>query len=104
MFCGFIDGINSSLKTPYEMKKIRINSRLKFELDYEALYYNMLEAKADWLYNLPEWDAILSSEQRRAIVRKRNEEKRAVSTKIDRNAPCPCGSGKKYKKCCGANV
>jgi SWIM/SEC-C metal-binding protein len=23
------------------------------------------------------------------------------STKIDRNAPCPCGSGKKYKKCCG---
>lgn len=22
--------------------------------------------------------------------------------RIDRNAPCPCGSGKKYKKCCGA--
>jgi uncharacterized protein YecA (UPF0149 family) len=21
--------------------------------------------------------------------------------KIGRNAPCPCGSGKKYKKCCG---
>ena len=26
----------------------------------------------------------------------------AVSTKIGRNDPCPCGSGKKYKKCCGA--
>jgi SWIM/SEC-C metal-binding protein len=24
------------------------------------------------------------------------------STKVDRNGPCPCGSGKKYKKCCGA--
>ncbi|MFC1867291.1 SEC-C metal-binding domain-containing protein, partial [Thermodesulfobacteriota bacterium] len=24
--------------------------------------------------------------------------------KIGRNAPCPCGSGKKYKKCCGANM
>ncbi len=24
------------------------------------------------------------------------------SEKVDRNAPCPCGSGKKYKKCCGA--
>ncbi|MDH5187364.1 MAG: YchJ family protein [Rhodospirillaceae bacterium] len=24
------------------------------------------------------------------------------STKIGRNEPCPCGSGKKYKKCCGA--
>jgi uncharacterized protein YecA (UPF0149 family) len=23
--------------------------------------------------------------------------------KPGRNAPCPCGSGKKYKKCCGAN-
>lgn len=23
--------------------------------------------------------------------------------KINRNGPCPCGSGKKYKKCCGAN-
>lgn len=26
------------------------------------------------------------------------------STKVDRNAPCSCGSGKKYKKCCGANA
>ncbi len=24
--------------------------------------------------------------------------------KVGRNEPCPCGSGKKYKKCCGANV
>jgi preprotein translocase subunit SecA len=25
-----------------------------------------------------------------------------VGKKVGRNAPCPCGSGKKYKKCCGA--
>ncbi|MQK95709.1 SEC-C metal-binding domain-containing protein, partial [Escherichia coli] len=24
--------------------------------------------------------------------------------KIGRNDPCPCGSGKKYKKCCGRNI
>ena len=30
--------------------------------------------------------------------------KPAVSRKVGRNDPCPCGSGKKYKKCCGANV
>ncbi|MCK4347718.1 MAG: SEC-C domain-containing protein [Thermoplasmatales archaeon] len=24
--------------------------------------------------------------------------------KIGRNAPCPCGSGEKYKKCCGKPV
>ncbi len=28
----------------------------------------------------------------------------ARSLKIGRNDPCPCGSGKKYKKCCGAGV
>ena len=29
---------------------------------------------------------------------------RREGKKIGRNEPCPCGSGKKYKKCCGANV
>ena len=29
--------------------------------------------------------------------------KPATSKKVGRNDPCPCGSGKKYKKCCGAN-
>lgn len=28
---------------------------------------------------------------------------RRESRKVGRNEPCPCGSGKKYKKCCGAN-
>jgi len=28
----------------------------------------------------------------------------AVSEKIGRNEPCPCGSGKKYKKCCGGQL
>jgi uncharacterized protein YecA (UPF0149 family) len=23
---------------------------------------------------------------------------------VGRNDPCPCGSGKKYKKCCGRNL
>ena len=26
------------------------------------------------------------------------------STKVGRNDPCPCGSGKKYKRCCGVTV
>ena len=36
-----------------------------------------------------------------------NNNKKQISAKdikkIGRNDPCPCGSGKKYKKCCGAN-
>ena len=35
-------------------------------------------------------------------VGKINKPAPAKSEKIGRNAPCPCGSGKKYKKCCGA--
>ena len=35
----------------------------------------------------------------KSIVRKP-----AVSNKVGRNDPCPCGSGKKYKKCCGINT
>ncbi|MGD0470183.1 MAG: SEC-C metal-binding domain-containing protein [Terriglobales bacterium] len=30
----------------------------------------------------------------------RSEPRRSAS-KLGRNDPCPCGSGKKYKKCCG---
>ena len=29
--------------------------------------------------------------------------KKTASQMVGRNDPCPCGSGKKYKKCCGAN-
>ena len=32
----------------------------------------------------------------------KKEPKRRVEPKVGRNDPCPCGSGKKYKKCCGA--
>ena len=31
-------------------------------------------------------------------------EKPVINTGIGRNDPCPCGSGKKYKKCCGRNA
>ena len=38
--------------------------------------------------------------------RERSEKQRPIKVeqKIGRNDPCPCGSGKKYKKCCGAVV
>ena len=34
----------------------------------------------------------------------KNPDAKPVSKHIGRNDPCPCGSGKKYKKCCGANL
>jgi len=36
------------------------------------------------------------------LERMLNPPKPITTTKINRNSPCPCGSGKKYKKCCGS--
>ena len=62
---GFLDGINESLKG-YEnpIETMDENTQVKIEIDPETLYYNMVEAKASWLYGLPEWDAIRSEERR----------------------------------------
>lgn len=36
--------------------------------------------------------------------RERRQETVRKGITVGRNDPCPCGSGKKYKKCCGANI
>jgi preprotein translocase subunit SecA len=44
-----------------------------------------------------------ASEQRPGLPRPPAKKKKGGKvTKVGRNSPCPCGSGKKYKKCCGA--
>ena len=103
VFAGFLDGINTSLKKSYDLENIKSNSKIVLDVDFEKLYFNMLDAKADWLYTLKQWDDILSTEKRAEIERAWKQSKTAVSNKVGRNQPCPCGSGKKYKKCCGAN-
>jgi len=101
-FMGFLDGINSSLDKELDLESLDQDSEIQLSINLEKLFYNMLEAKADWLYNLKEWEDRLSAEKRKEIRRKFHEDHRAVRTKVGRNDPCPCGSGKKYKKCCGA--
>ena len=103
---GVLDGINESLKG-YEnpIETMDEDTKVKIEIDPEKLYYNMVEAKAEWLYTLPQWDSILSEEKRKELYK----QQKASGTirkekKIFPNDPCPCGSGKKYKKCCGKNA
>lgn len=102
VFAGFMDGINTSLVEEVELEKLQESSTVSLKVDFDKLYYNMLEAKAKWLYTLPGWDGILTEERRREIKDQWRKDGQAVSVKIGRNEPCPCGSGKKYKKCCGA--
>lgn len=103
VFVGFIDGINTSLAAgEYDMETLAEDSNVSLKVDPEKLYYNMLDAKADWLYGLEEWDGILSMEERDAIAKQFRQDKIFVAEKKPgRNEPCPCGSGKKYKNCCG---
>lgn len=102
---GFLDGINESLKTPNPIEEMEEDTTVTLDIDLEKLYYHMVEAKADWLYEMPVWDNLLSVERRKELYREQKKSGTIVKEKkIGRNDPCPCGSGKKYKKCCGANV
>lgn len=103
VFAGFLDGINTSLLKELDLDQLDEESDIDIEIDFEKLYYNMLDAKAEWLYRLEQWDGVLSNEKRDEITKEYKLSQIAVSLKIGRNDPCPCGSGKKYKKCCGAN-
>lgn len=98
---GFIDGINTSLEQEIALDTLEETTDVNLKIDFEKLYYNMLDARAEWLYKLKEWDKILTSDRRREIKREFDKTRIAVSDKVGRNKPCPCGSGKKYKKCCG---
>ena len=101
-FTGFLDGINTSLKKELDLESIKPTTKLSLEVDLEKLYFNMLNAKADWLYNLPAWDNLLSEDRRKEISKEYRASKMYVKEDTaGRNDPCPCGSGKKYKKCCG---
>ena len=101
---GFLDGINDSLKETNPIETMEESAPVKIEIDPEKLYYNMVEAKADWLYNLPQWDKILNEGRRKELYKEQKKSGTVVKgRKIGRNETCPCGSGKKYKHCCGKN-
>ena len=99
---GFVDGINDSLNNSYDLETIDENTELTLDVNLEKLYFNMLEAKANYLYTLPQWDGIFSIEKRKEIQKAYKTTNMVINdNKVGRNDACPCGSGKKYKKCCG---
>ena len=99
---GFVDGINDSLNSGYDLETLKVTDTVDLDVNLEKLYFNMLEAKAEYLYNLPQWEAIFSVEKRKEIQKAYRESTMVRNeNKVGRNDACPCGSGKKYKKCCG---
>lgn len=104
-FMGFLDGVNDSLVESLDLESLEDDSNIDIKIDFEQLYFNMLDAKADYLYTLPQWDSIFSPEKRKEIRQQWVASKTIVNkNKVGRNDSCPCGSGKKYKNCCGKNA
>lgn len=101
---GFLDGANDSLVTPNPIEEMEEDTVVSLEFNLESLYKNMVAAEADWLYNLEEWEPIFDADKRKALYKEQKSSTTIVKgDKIYPNDPCPCGSGKKYKKCCGKN-
>ncbi len=99
---GFLDGINDSLVKPNPIETMKEDTLVSLKFDTEKLYKNMVGAKADWLYNLPQWDKIYDEAKRKELYLEEKKSGTIVKGhKVGRNDPCPCGSGKKYKHCCG---
>lgn len=99
---GFLDGINDSLKEKNPIEEMEEDTVVNLGFNKALLYKNMVAAEADWLYNLEEWNDIFDEDTRKALYKEQKSSTTIVKdAKIYPNDPCPCGSGKKYKKCCG---
>ena len=99
---GYLDCINAMLVEPNAIDTMEEDTKVSLVFDKEKLYKNMVDAKADWLYELPMWNDIFDPEtKKRLYLEQKKSGTVIVGKKVGRNDPCPCGSGKKYKFCCG---
>ena len=66
---GFLDGINDSLVTANPIETMTEDTEVSLAFDKEKLYKNMVDAKADWLYELPQWEKIFDEETRKRLYK-----------------------------------
>ena len=99
---GFLDGIDDSLAESNLIEEMEEDTQVSLGFDKALLYKNMVAAGADWLYELEEWNDIFDEDTRKALYKEQKSSTTIVKDKkVYPNDPCPCGSGQKYKKCCG---
>ncbi|MTI67745.1 MAG: preprotein translocase subunit SecA [Firmicutes bacterium] len=75
---------------------------------FEEMIKNIQEDTLKYLYNLQTEEKLERKRVAKVTGASHGDEKPKQKTvvkgkKVGRNDPCPCGSGKKYKKCCGRN-
>ena len=93
---GQKDPIREYQKEGYEMFMDMVQRIKEDSLSKLLMVRIQKEEEIDELREKTHQDYILNrgDEATQATVKREGE-------KIGRNTPCPCGSGKKYKKCCG---
>lgn len=72
------------------LKKEKLDEKRPIVPEYRTLYQELLERRKR-----------ITTKSERKNIYKNNGQTIVKGRKIGRNEPCPCGSGKKYKKCCG---
>jgi hypothetical protein len=115
------DLLQGDMSGDLEEIKIAFSTQEQREFDFAKLptVFELYEKMAAWHKPMPEGEHAALLEKIAANERELEENKRElaktkqqyehlikqpmdVTPKVGRNEPCPCGSGKKYKKCCGA--
>jgi hypothetical protein len=81
---GFYHDLNSELLDFYQPEQLEARDKMRKELAEQKLYWGYDDASVPKGYAVAEGGNVVRTD------------------KVGRNDPCPCGSGKKYKKCCGA--
>ena len=75
--------------------KVRLSRPLSVSL-FQTLYTSI-----DQYYEM--WKSYFKTDSNYKELKKDDVKQTKPATKTGRNDPCPCGSGKKFKKCCGIN-
>ena len=90
---GFLDGINDSLKVPNPIETMDEDTKVNLAFDKEALYKNMVDAKADWLYNRTRSEETIRAHAE--AVRNTNtaaeDNERKEESGLHYRVRCPCG-------------
>ena len=96
---GFLDGINDSHEIANPIETMTEDTVVSLAFDKERLYKNMVDAKADWLYELPQWDEIFDENTKKRLYREQKQSGTIRKGKENQEEMIhdPCGSGKKYK-------
>ena len=99
---GFFDGISEALNEEFNAEDATEKTQIDVSFEFETLFRKMVDYKAKHLYQLPGWNNIMDADKQKVLIKEQQKSGMIVKDKkIGRNDPCPCESGKKYKKCCG---